>query len=94
MLSGAEAVGLLFRLDPDGGLAPLHDSFADFLAGRCMARGQAAVPDLMAAQYDEAVLFMADIGGLDHRVALRVATDNPLLPCRLAKLPASLVART
>jgi hypothetical protein len=88
MLSIAEAVGLLVRLDPDGGLAPVHDSFADFLAGRCIARGQAAVPDPIAGQYDEAMLFMADIGGLDHRVAVRVAADNPLLACRLAKLPA------
>jgi hypothetical protein len=88
MLSIAEAVGLLVRLDPDGGLAPLHDSFADFLAGRCIARGQAAVPDPMAGQYDEALVFMADIGGLDHQVAVRVAADNPLLACRLAKLPA------
>ncbi|MCM3882240.1 NACHT domain-containing NTPase [Frankia sp. R82] len=86
-LSHAQAVGLLTRLDPDSGLAPLHDSFADYLAARAIARGQVALPAVLDPGYDETVLFTVDMAGLSDDLTYRLAAENPLLACRVARLP-------
>ena len=86
-LTVAADVGLLTSLDPEGGLAPLHDSFADFLAGRAMASGDAPWPETLTTPYDEAVLFAVETGGLDAHLVLRLARENPLLACRVAHTP-------
>jgi hypothetical protein len=86
-LSHAQAMGLLIRLDPDSGLAPLHDSFADYLAARAIARGHAAVPAVLNGGYEETVLFTVEMAGLSDELAYRLAAENPLLACRVARLP-------
>jgi hypothetical protein len=83
----AQAMGLLTRLDPDSGLAPLHDSFADFLAARAVVRGQAALPTRLDNDYDETVVFTVEMAGLSDDLAYRLAAENPLLACRVARLP-------
>jgi hypothetical protein len=84
LLAKGQALGLVSRIDPDGGLAPLHDSFADFLAGRAMSRGDAEFPPHLSSMYDEAVLFAVDISGLSDWLALRIASENPLLACKVS----------
>lgn len=87
VLARAPAMGLLTRLEPDGGLAPLHDSFADYLAARAITRGEAALPSVLSPSYDETVLFTIEIDGLSDALAHRLATENPLLACRVSQLP-------
>jgi hypothetical protein len=86
VLELAQRVGLLTRLDSDSGLAPLHDSFADFLAARAIARGETGLPARLNTSYDETVLFVVEMGGLNDTLADRLATENPLLACRVARL--------
>jgi hypothetical protein len=86
-LSRAQSMGLLVRLDPDSGLAPLHDSFADYLAARAIARGHTALPAVLDSGYDETVLFIVDMAGLNEELAYRLAAENPLLACRVVRLP-------
>jgi len=62
----AQRMGVLTQLDPDSGLAPLHDSFADFLAARAMIRGETGLPARLTAGYDETVLFMVEMAGMDE----------------------------
>jgi hypothetical protein len=81
----AQRIGLLARADLDGGLEPLHDSFADFLAARTIVRGEAELPDQLNTGFDESVLFMVEMAGLDDALALRLAAENPLLACRVAQ---------
>jgi hypothetical protein len=82
----AQRTGVLTRLDSDSGLGPLHDSFADFLAARAIARGEAGLPSRLSTGYDETVLFLVEIAGLDDGLANRLAAENPLLACRAALL--------
>lgn len=87
VLARAQAMGLLTRLDPDGGLAPLHDSFADYLAARAITRGEATLPTVLSLSYDETMLFTIEIAGLSDVLAYRLAAENPLLACRVSQLP-------
>jgi hypothetical protein len=57
VLEDAQRVGLLARPDLDAGLVPLHDSFADYLAGAAIAYGWAALPAPLIPAQDEQVLF-------------------------------------
>lgn len=83
----AQRMGVLTRLvDPDSGLAPLHDSFADFLAARAIIRGETRLPPRLNTGYDETLLFMVEMAGLDDTLADRLADENPLLACRVARL--------
>lgn len=84
-LDVAQRTGLLVLSDPDSGLAPLHDSFADFLAARAIARGEAPLPARLKTGFDEVVMFAVEIAGLDDELALKVAAENPLLSCRVAR---------
>ena len=84
-LETAQRTGLLIRRDPDSGLAPLHDSFADFLAARTIVRREASLPSRLNTGYDETVMFIVEMAGLDDALALRLAVENPLLSCRVAQ---------
>jgi len=84
-LETAQRTGLLVRRDPDSGLAPLHDSFADFLAARAIVRGEASLPSRLNTGYDETVMLMVEMAGLDDALALRLAVEDPLLSCRVAQ---------
>lgn len=85
-MTTAKRTGLLNRPDADAGLAPAHDSIADFLAAKAIVRQEASLPpSLSAAAYDETVLFMVELAGLNETLALRLATESPLLACRAAR---------
>ena len=84
-MTTAKRTGLLNRPDADAGLAPVHDSFADFLAAKAIVRQEASLPPSLSAAYDETVLFMVELAGLNEALALRLATESPLLACRAAR---------
>jgi hypothetical protein len=83
-LAAAQRIGFLTRHDPDSGLAPMHDSIADFLAARAIVRQEASLPPRLNTGYDEIVRFVVELTGLADELALRLATENPLMACRLA----------
>lgn len=87
VLDDAQAIGLLARPDLDAGFVPLHDSFADYLAGTAVAHGWADLPAPLIPAQDEHVLFAVQTVGLADALADRLATENPLLACRVAALP-------
>lgn len=87
VLDDAQAIGLLVRPDLDAGLVPLHDSFADYLAGTAVAHGWADLPGPLIPAQDEQVLFAVQTVGLTDVLADRFAVENPLLACRVAALP-------
>ena len=65
-MTTAKRTGLLNRPDADAGLAPVHDSFADFLAAKAIVRQEASLPPSLSATYDETVLFMVELAGLNE----------------------------
>jgi hypothetical protein len=87
VLDDAQAIGLLARPDLDAGFVPLHDSFADYLAGTAVAHGWADLPAPLIPAQDEQVLFAVQTVGLTDVLADRLAVENPLLACRVAALP-------
>jgi hypothetical protein len=87
VLEDAQAMGLLTRPDLDVGLVPLHDSFADYLAGAAVAHGWVALPSPLVPALDEQVLFATQLAGLDDALADRLVVEHPLLACRVAALP-------
>jgi hypothetical protein len=87
VLAEAQAMGLLVRPDLDAGLVPLHDSFADYLAGVAVARGWVELPGPLVPAQDEQVLFAVEIAGFNDGLAERLVAENPLLACRVAAMP-------
>jgi hypothetical protein len=87
VLTEAQAMGLLVRPDLDAGLVPLHDSFADYLAGVAVARGWVELPGPLVPAQDEQVLFAVEIAGLNDGLTERLVAENPLLACRVAAMP-------
>jgi hypothetical protein len=65
-------------------LAPIHDSFADYLAGAAHVRQGAPYPPRLEPGDEQRVLFAAEMGGVDAALALHVAHDQPFLTVRLA----------
>jgi hypothetical protein len=87
VLTEAQAMGLLVRPDLDAGLVPLHDSFADYLAGVAVARGWVELPGPLVPAQDEQVLFAVEIAGLSDALTERLVAENPLLACRVVAMP-------
>jgi hypothetical protein len=87
VLDDAQAMGLLTRPDLDAGLIPLHDSFADYLAGAAVAQSWVDLPRPLVPAQDEQVLFAVQMRGLTDALADRLAVEHPLLACRVAALP-------
>ena len=87
VLEDARAIGLLARPDLDAGLAPLHDSFADYLAGAAVAHGWVDLPEPLGSAQDEQILFTVQMMGLSDALADRLVVENPLLACRVAAQP-------
>jgi hypothetical protein len=87
VLDEAQATGLLVRPDLDAGLVPLHDSFADYLAGVAVAHGWVELPGPLVPAQDEQVLFAVEIAGLSDGLTERLVAENPLLACRVVAMP-------
>jgi hypothetical protein len=76
--------GLITPIGYTQTLAPIHDSFADYLAGAAHARRASPYPPKLRADDDQRVLFGAEISGVNAALALLVARDQPFLTVRLA----------
>ncbi len=76
--------GLITPIGYTQTLAPIHDSFADYLAGAAHARRAAPYPPRLQPGDDQRVLFAAEMSGVNAALALLVARDQPFLTVRLA----------
>jgi hypothetical protein len=65
-------------------ILPLHDSFADYLAGYALAVGGVQLPERLSAGDEERLFFKAQIGGVSHSMATLLVRDLPFLAVRLA----------
>lgn len=66
-------------------IVPMHDSFADYLAGAVHAVHLVPFPPRVGSADEQRVAFAAEIGGIDSSVAAMVARDLPLLAISVAK---------
>ena len=73
-------------------LAPLHDSFADYLAGSAHARGLVHFSQALTEGDEQRVLFAAELSGVDHGFAERIARTLPFLLVRLTKFERGSIA--
>lgn len=84
----AENVGRSGLLVPHGSdqlLVPLHDSYADYLAGLAHARGLAPFPPVLDMGDERRIEFAVQIGGLSGALAAQVSRDLPFHTVRLAE---------
>lgn len=63
---------------------PVHDSFADYLAGRAHADGIATLPATFTAVDEQRLLFTAEMGTLPHETYLSVARTLPFTLVRMS----------
>jgi hypothetical protein len=66
-------------------MAPIHDSFADYLAGRSHANGL-DLPETLEQNDEQRVLFTAEIGGMTTDLATAIARYLPFLAVRAGEL--------
>ena len=83
--TAARRSGLITTLGYAQTVVPMHDSFADYLAGAAHAAGLCSLPDAFSSSDEQRVLFAAAIGGLDSRLAAVIVRDLPFLAVRLAE---------
>jgi hypothetical protein len=84
--AAARRAGLISPLGFVQTVVPIHDSFADYLAGAAHARGLVALPGKLQPSDEQRLLFNAEIAGVDQHLASAVARDLPFLAVRLADL--------
>lgn len=80
----ARRCGLITSLGWEQTVVPMHDSFADYLAGAAHASGAAPLPLSLSAGDDQRMLFCAAIRGVDDATATLVARDLPFTAVLLA----------
>ncbi|ADD40098.1 hypothetical protein Snas_0381 [Stackebrandtia nassauensis DSM 44728] len=81
----ADRCGLLTTIGYTQLRAPLHDSFADYLAGWASAKMLTSIPDLIADDDYQRVIFAAEIGGVDTQLATAVTRSLPFCAARIAQ---------
>ncbi|MDK9498067.1 hypothetical protein QEZ40_003015 [Streptomyces katrae] len=84
--STARRCGLVTPIGWDQTLVPVHDSFADYLAGAAHAHHLAPLPSRLRQGDDQRVLFAAEIGGVGAELAERVVRDLPFTAVPLSGL--------
>lgn len=84
VLKSAERSGLVTRIGHTQVIIPVHDSFADYLAGWAHAERLAQLPGPLLIGDEQRVLFAGEIGGVTDSLAINTATDLPLTTLRLA----------
>jgi hypothetical protein len=77
--------GLVTPIGHTQTLAPVHDSYADYLAGAAHASGLVPLPKQLRADDEQRALFAAEVGGLTTELAELVARDLPFLAVRIAE---------
>ncbi|GGV43589.1 NACHT domain-containing protein [Paenarthrobacter nicotinovorans] len=83
--TAARRSGLVVPIGYTQTVAPLHDSFADFLSGKACASNLAQLPARLIASDDQRILFTAEMGGVSTELATLVIRDRPFLTVRLAE---------
>lgn len=81
---GCARAGLAVPIDFTGTMVPLHDSFADYLAGKAHARGLVDLPVHLTPTDEQRVLFAAECGGVTPALARHAIRELPFLTPRLA----------
>lgn len=81
----ARRTGLISALGFDQIIVPMHDSFADYLAGAAQAAGHISRPTQLSASDEQRTLFDAAIAGINTGSAATVVRDLPLLAVQLAQ---------
>jgi hypothetical protein len=76
--------GLITSLGWSQTRVPIHDSFADYLAGAAHANRLASLPERLQSGDGQRALFAAEIGGVDAAMAAEVARDLPFVTVQLA----------
>jgi len=77
--------GLVVELGYSQTMVPAHDSFADYLAGRAHATGQAAWPPELTEQDEERLSFANELAALQADEVEKIARRVPELLPRLAR---------
>ncbi|MET4644428.1 MULTISPECIES: hypothetical protein [Streptomyces] len=80
----ARRCGLITSLGWEQTVVPMHDSFADYLAGAAHASGAEPLPRGLSAGDDQRMLFCAEIRGVDEATAALVVRDLPFTAVALA----------
>lgn len=78
--------GLIANIGHTEIIGPLHDSFADYLAGLALARGAVVAPAEIQPGDRERLLFAAQIGGVQGAIASIVASGDAFALPQLARL--------
>ena len=84
VLDAAQRSGLITPIGHTQTLAPIHDSFADFLAGAAHARRLAPLPEKLESYDEQRALFAAEAGGVTAELAELAARDLPFLTVGMA----------
>ena len=69
--------GLVVPIGYSQQMAPMHDSFADFLSGLALASGEVELPGELTVSDEQRLLFSAEMGAIDDGLVRRVARDLP-----------------
>lgn len=81
----ARRCGLIVNVGYTQNLAPMHDSFADYLAGWAAARGLVRLPETLRRGDVQRILFAAEIGGLGAVGVDAVARDLPFSTVQISE---------
>ncbi|XCM29668.1 ATP-binding protein [Streptomyces parvus] len=81
----ARRCGLVTSLGWAQTVVPVHDSFADYLAGVAHAGGAAPLPGRFNAGDDQRILFSAEIGGVTDALATTGTRDLPFSMVAMAE---------
>lgn len=84
VLEAADRSGLVTRVGHTQVRAPVHDSFADYLAGLAHAERLSKFPIPLSAGDEQRLVFAGEIGGVDSLLAAAAVTEVPLASLRLA----------
>lgn len=83
--ASARRSGLIAPIGYTQTLVPIHDSFADYLAGKAHAQGLAPFPLTLQPHDEQRILFAAEVGGVKAELAMLVARDQPFLTVRVSQ---------
>lgn len=84
VIEAAERCGLISQLGSSQYLAPVHDSFADYLAGWALAEQLVGLRRPLERSDEQRLLFAAGVGGVETPLASACTEDLPFLGVRLS----------
>lgn len=85
IFDAANRTGLVIPIGHSQTRAPVHDSYADYLAGAAHARGLVPLPEQLEADDEQRILFAAEVGGVTAELADLTARELPFLTVGMAE---------